>query len=291
MRGGAYKFFGYLNDSLAIIFCCKLLTITKSVGIDSVYTDLVEAGPSSDMLVYEHNRVQYSIEMQADNQAFTEPRPSSPVPTEGRNTILGILAIAMLVGMIGAAATYAFFFAGKVASESLIRETIGASTYLRPKQWTVSPRSLGEGVRSFGDWSDGGDTGASATVAFREAAHMPKMVHANDKAIEALRKELLASESEDVSPDTISPACASMTNSRPVPNTKKNTTITGLVTLTSTCQRKDGQKTASKIRIAIGDDGVLRVISITAHETSWQKNEAVFEKMLDSVEQVVKINS
>lgn len=205
--------------------------------------------------------------------------------------MIGVIAVATLIILAVIAVVYAFTFAGTISPSHLVTETVGSSTYLRPQQWTSSPDMLGEGVSSFGDWPDRKNETVSAMVVFREAATMPEMVRASDVAIAKLRQEFAASQNQDTVIGDGSAACASMTNSKPQMDTKKSAAMTGLVTFSSACQRKDGQVMTTRIRIAIGSDGTLRVISVTANEAGWKKSRATFETMLGSVEQVVEVNS
>lgn len=214
------------------------------------------------------------------------PLPTKEVPVQKRSkklpiAILGIALIAVV------AAAYFFLFAGRVGAADLIRETDGSSTYLRPKQWQSLTVFTLQGISSYGDTGKDADKlKLTSAVLFKEAPSIPQLADTSDDMIDRLRQELLSQASTgQLNLGMSGPmSCDSRSDPKIEADTKKNSTTTGLIISSSTCE-SNGKKVTTKLRVVIGKDGTGRMITVMARDESWLKNEKVFQSMLESVEQ------
>ena len=208
-------------------------------------------------------------------QSHVASSASAPKKKHG----LAIFFIVLVVGGGLAAGVYFFshFFSTKVATSDLIKESYQSTTYLRPKQW--KPLTVANGS-AYGDLK-GKDGKSTALVTLRT---LPTHFNVAESDYPALRTQVLDSLTEtSLASSTGSNPCSSVTDVQKEADTSTTATMVGLIRLTSTCIRSDGSFTL-KMHGVIGKDGYVRLIAVMAAQKSWTENEAVFQKMLDSIE-------
>lgn len=249
--------------------------------------------PDAGQLVdtYESNLVTEPIQRP---QAYTPPATteSSAVSQQsgnGRKKLSMFIALGATLLIAGGVSAYLILFSGRVSSSDLVETTYKSTQYLRPKQWSTSPSVISsQELGSYGDWT-GKDKNklGSAAVIVNETQSMPLLANADDSTIEQLRQQLLARAETDQSTSIMGgsnvAACTSTTNTSSKADTEKTDTTTGLITITSTCNRDDGLKITTKMRIIAGNDGIVRAIAITATERSWAINGKPYSTILSSV--------
>lgn len=204
-------------------------------------------------------------------------------PSQNKKSGKAILIVAGLI-VVAALAVGAYFilFSNKIAVSDLVQETVQQTTYLRPKQWNPTGS---EG--SFGDLrAKNGKSSAALNV--KESSQASPLAGVSDEMYEQLRTQLV----NQASVSAIEPAfrntgeaCKTDITFKAEPDTKKTKTAIGLMTMTGTCTREDGNFTVKIHTVAGISDGQIRVIAVGARNVDWDKNSEAFQAILDSVGQ------
>ncbi len=195
---------------------------------------------------------------------------------------LGLIIVTIIVGILGVSLWV--YFSGKIAMGDLVSETVGQSSFLRPKQWkalTVPSSGVAYGDASA---SDGKSTGM---ITFKESPQSYLLQVQNESALSSLRTQLLNSFSDQVlaqmSQGNGSGCSGDTADIDKQADTTKNATTVGLVKVSLSCKKGSGT-IMMKIRVVAGlHDGRVRTIGIGGTELNWMKNETVFQSMLDSI--------
>lgn len=98
----------------------------------------------------------------------------------------------------------------------------------------------------------------------------------------ALKTSLEAQQASESLIREIAP-CASISNITYQTNATKNPSSVGLATIAANCA-VNNQDYIVNVRLLIGDDQRIRKVAIVATTASWQKNQKVFEMLLNSVD-------
>ena len=218
--------------------------------------------------------------------AAPQTQPASDAPKKRSK---GLLVVGLVVGgfalISGVAAVlllFVFGANGKVAESDLVSTTADGTTYLRPKQW--QPVTVGT-TAGYGD-KLAKDGKSSAMVLVSKGSYTQGFESPTDEIIAALRKNV----SGALTPTTAAPKmksdgdCSEVKDVTIAESTVKNDKSFGIVDISGTCL-KDGITYKMVYYLLIGNDGYVRTTILVATEANWNKNEAVFNKMIDSANQ------
>ena len=230
-------------------------------------------------------------------QVASNPSLQSPVVGSGTGTpftppkkkvsvgaIAGIIGgIVVLIGSILAVVLLVLPNSGKISESDLVSETIDDTTLLRPKQW----ESITVGDTSgFGD-KKAKDGKSTAVVVVEKNNYLQSGIKdATDSQrngfIDAIVKNTSESNAENYLKKT--GECNSVDDIKIEKATTSPSNAVGVFTINGTCKRDDGDFHILYYGL-LGNDGYARTYAIIATVALWEKNEAVFQKMLESVDQ------
>lgn len=213
--------------------------------------------------------------------ALAEP-PKSKAPL--KRVLIGLGALVVL-GLI-ALGLFIFLYLpslDKVNESDLVQETVGNTTYLRPKQW--KQQKLGS-TTAYGNMLGRNNT-STALIAVTEGSYVNAgIVKQPDATINGVREIFMAAMSDNVIKDDYKEAfsCVSVENIRKVKGERKTEKLISVFSITADCVRDDGTFVA-RYDATLGDDGTSRTTGLMATKDNWEKNSAVYEKMISSIDQ------
>jgi len=208
--------------------------------------------------------------------------PTAPKKKHG--LLIGLIAggVVLLTGI--AVVLYIFVFnAGKISESDLVSSTTDSTSYLRPKQWeSISVTS----IDGYGDKKGKNNTSSAAIFVQKKNYVSSGVKGASTTELEKFRNSILdtmtiASGGEAAKQ---SGSCTSVEDVTVMKSTVTTTNMVGVLRIDATCKRDDGTFKVA-IYLTLGDDGYLRSVILMSTESLWKKNEAIFNKMLDSADQ------
>lgn len=273
-------------------------TLSTPSAPASPTTDSVDTNPVPTLSVPPQ-----SIATTASFQADLPPIPENePINRKGKGLKVFIVIFLVLVGLgaggyflltrggdpanLPAAVNPTTIFSGRITESDLVAETTPTTTYLRPKQWIQKELAGGVGYGT----TEESHNRPLALVTLIEGAKDTKLANASKETYDKLRaatvqglKDTLAIQSSGMQNDASS--CTSQPTVDIQPGTKETDTIVTIATATMTCTRDDGEYIAETLFL-VGRDGQQRSFAVAATGEEWDKNKAVFQKILDSVAQI-----
>ena len=169
-----------------------------------------------------------------------------------------------------------------------MRTSLNRTSWLQPKQWRkYKQESNGEAVQVI--YGDGlqKDNKSSAILLVSQTNQQTLLTNALPEYYENIRESLLKNfDSNQIrsiltSADNI--GCLQTPNVNKSADRSNTGNITGLILITASCSTKYSSFNI-KARFVVGkEDGVIRLIFLASEETVRKKNEAVFNKILDSI--------
>lgn len=217
-----------------------------------------------------------------------EVPPMTPQPVAHKKKLgLFIGAIVGGVILVGGLAAVLFFVvlpSGKIAESDLVSATSDNTAYLHPKQWEAITLNS---ISGYGD-KKAQDSKSTAAIFLKKGTYVKSgLIDASDSDIDSFRSTVLSAMSTSDAEDTLkeSGECESVNNVSASKSSVKTMNMIGIMRLDGICVR-DTTNYRLSLYIALGNDGYLRSIIIMATESLWKQNEAVFNKMLESADQV-----
>ena len=196
----------------------------------------------------------------------------------------------ILISIISGAATFSYlvYTYNLIKEEDLVRTSLNRTSWLQPKQWRkYKQESNGETVQVI--YGDGlqKDNKSSAVLLVSQTNQQRLLTNALPEYYENIRESLL----KTFDPNQIRSILTSADNigCLQTPNVNKSAdrsntgNITGLILITASCSTKYSSFNIKARFVAGKEDGIVRLIFLASEETARKKNEAVFNKMLDSI--------
>lgn len=207
-----------------------------------------------------------------------------------KHKIIKLILIAIISGV--ATLTYLTYTRNLVKEEDLTRASLDHTSWLVPKQWRkYDKESRGKSDDNvarviYGDGSLKNNK-SSAVLTVSQINQQAALTNASPEYYETLRKSF----SKEFDSNQIRDGLASASNvgCSKTPNISKSVDrsdtngVIGLFSVNASCSTKYSSF-IMKIRVVIGkNDGIIRSISLSSEELTWEKNKAAFDKMLDSI--------
>ena len=179
-----------------------------------------------------------------------------------------------------------------VKEEDLTRVSSGSTSWMVPRQWRKyneeSRRESDDNIIStiYGDGLSK-DNKSSTVLMVKQRNRQTALTNALPEYYETLRESYL----NEFDPNQIRNELASDSNvgCKQTPKINKSIDrfdtngVVGLFSVDASCPTRYSLFTI-KIRLVVGrNDGIVRSIYLSSYEFTWKKNEAVFNKMLDSI--------
>lgn len=209
-----------------------------------------------------------------------------PAPKKKTGLIIGIVAGGII--LIAAVAVTLLLLAanaGKITEADLVTAKDDDTVYLRPKQWQAITVNT---IAGYGDKKGKNDT-STALMAVQKKNYVKSGINsATDSELATFRDTVTSSMTSSNAEEAVKETGSSCTSTEDVTVTKssvKTTNMVGLLRIDGTCVRDDG-KFHVVIYVTLGDDGYLRSVVLMSTESLWKLNETVFNKMLESTNQV-----
>ena len=188
--------------------------------------------------------------------------------------------------------TYLTYMHDLVKEEDLTRVSSGSTSWMVPRQWRKyneeSRRESDDNIIStiYGDGLSK-DNKSSTVLMVKQRNRQTALTNALPEYYETLRKSYL----NEFDPNQIRDELASDSNvgCKQTPKINKSIDrfdtngVVGLFSVDASCPTRYSLFTI-KIRLVVGrNDGIVRSIYLSSYEFTWKKNEAVFNKILDSI--------
>lgn len=209
---------------------------------------------------------------------FTPPKKKVSV-----GAIIGIIGgIVVLIGSI-LAVVLLVLPGGKISESDLVSENIDNTTILRPKQWESI--SVGD-ISGFGD-KKAKDGKSTAVVLVGKDNYIQSGIKEATETqrngfVDAVVKNTSKSSAEEYLKKT--GECTSISDVKIEKANTNPANAVGVLTIKGTCKR-DNVDFRILYYGLLGNDGYARSYAIIATADLWEKNEAVFQKMLEGVDQ------
>lgn len=250
-------------------------TSMESATYESVYQGGLITEP-----IHQTNQApaQYNIPHAPAPDATTKTKkPATKVP--------GVIVGLLVVGVLGLVAWLFFFH--RVSSADLVQETVGQSTYLRPKQWP----QLSPSVSTYSNETEQ-EGGSTAFVSVSEFPMDSSQISAGtEESYDRYRKLVLGQLSENTIRVMVSVNAPVGCRSDDIElteyeeDTDKNKTTVGLIRAVASC-KIDGSTITMKVRLVAGvNDERVRMVIVGDTTVDWIKNGQSFQRMLDGVEE------
>lgn len=220
-----------------------------------------------------------SVASQPGGAPLTMPQPKKKL-----GLLIGLIAGGVVV-LGGLAAVLLIFLApsGKIAESDLVSASLEDTSFMRPKQWESVTIDSNSG---YGD-KKGKDGESNAYIVAKKGTYVQSGIKdATDSQLETFRSSIVDQMSTSDATESMkkSDECTEVKDVKVEQSSIETTNLVGIMRISATCVRDDGSATAI-MYIGLGDDGYLRSVMVVASESLWKQNEAVFNKMLDSVDQ------
>lgn len=220
-------------------------------------------------------------------QPLVQPRASSvaigataPKKRSWYKLLMVLIVVLVAAGYYG----FNYFFADRVTIGNLVEERVNSTSYLRPQQW----KKIDASTSAYGNMHGENDK-SSALVAIN-VGNSSSLSGATptDGFYDMVRTATL----DELTPEWLKGTmnknaelpCQNVTSFEKKADTSKTATSIGMFRVSASCQRSDG-RFEIHLRGIIGNDGKIRVIMLVATESIWNKDQAAFNKMLDSITQ------
>lgn len=203
----------------------------------------------------------------------------------GAGAIIGIVigGFALIGGILGAVFILLTMNYGKVSENDLVTSTTEDTSYLRPKQWSELTSS---GVNGYGNKLASDDT-SSAIIFVSKGSYLSKTVttSSSESSISTFRDYVVNAEKDYAESDVKkSGGCSSVSDVHVQTSSVQNQNSVGVFKITATCV-KSGDDYHVVYYGLVGNDGYTRTVVLIASTSDWEKNEAIFNKMVDSADQ------
>ena len=207
-----------------------------------------------------------------------------------KHKIIKLILLSFVSGF--ATLTYLTYMHDLVKEEDLTRVSSGSTSWMVPRQWRKyneeSRRESDDNIIStiYGDGLSK-DNKSSTVLMVKQRNRQTALTNALPEYYETLRESYL----NEFDPNQIRDELASDSNvgCKQTPKINKSIDrfdtngVVGLFSVDASCPTRYSLFTI-KIRLVVGrNDGIVRSIYLSSYEFTWKKNEAVFNKMLDSI--------
>ena len=207
-----------------------------------------------------------------------------------KHTIIKLILIAIISGV--ATFSYLVYTCDLVKEEDLTRTSLDRTSWLLPRQWkkyNKEARDTSDDTVTRVIYGDGSlkDNKSSSVLLISQIKQQTSPTNALPEYYETLRESLL----NEFDPSQIRDELASAGNidCKQTPKINKSIDrfdtngVVGLFSVDASCPTRYSLFTI-KIRLVVGrNDGIVRSIYLSSYEFTWKKNEAVFNKILDSI--------
>ena len=207
-----------------------------------------------------------------------------------KHKIIKLILIAIISGF--ATLTYLTYIHDLVKEEDLTRTSSGSTSWMVPRQWRkYNEESKRESDDNITDtiYGDGllKDNKSSTALIVRQRNQQTALTNALPEYYETLRESLLNEFDPSQIRDELASAgnigCKQKPSVNKSPDKSDTNGVVGLISVTASCPI-EYSSFIIKIRLVVGrNDGIVRSIYLSSYEFTWKKNEAVFNKMLDSI--------
>lgn len=207
-----------------------------------------------------------------------------------KHKIIKLILLSFVSGF--ATLTYLTYIRDLVKEEDLTRTSSGSTSWMVPRQWRKyneeSRRESDDNIIStiYGDGLSK-DNKSSTVLMVKQRNRQTALTNALPEYYENLRKSSLNEFDSNQLRSAL--ASASSVDCKQTPKINKSIDrfdtngVVGLFSVDASCPTRYSLFTI-KIRLVVGrNDGIVRSIYLSSYEFTWKKNEAVFNKMLDSV--------
>lgn len=247
-----------------------------NVGV-SANPDSYPADDTSRLITEPINR---SAQSYPQSQPIAHPPVTASKKTHKiRNSII-IVFLALIAG-----AFYAVpILAGNVSASDLVEAETDNTTYLRPKQW----KQLGETSSSkYGNMLGANGKSTAMILVSRSPTQSLSLANMSDSMVDKVRQSVLTTLTDESIASAFTngdSGCKEVTNIQKKSDTRSAGSTTGIYTLTAECRRDDGMFVIN-MRGLFGKDGYVRTVGVVAAKNNWDRNQDVYQKMIDSVQQ------
>ena len=206
-------------------------------------------------------------------------------PKKKRGVFIGSSAFALLIVMVVGGGMMAYgYFAERVSEGDLVQGSTSATSFLRPKQWQQLDKSsdtqamfgnkLAKDDKSTAVLSVSARPSGNATVTTLSSTEVDQLRQEVDKQLndEYMRKTF-------ISPTT----CKEISNVKKTIDKTTTATTLGIISIKLDCAMEEGNGTIF-MRVLGGNDGNFHFVALMGSANAWGKNQAVFEKMLGSIQ-------
>ena len=181
----------------------------------------------------------------------------------------------ILISIISGIATFSYlvYTYNLIKEEDLVRTSLDKTSWLQPKQWRkYKQESNGETVQVI--YGDGlqKDNKSSAVLLVSQT---------NQQRL--LTKNFDSNQIRSILTSADNIGCLQTPNVNKSADRSNTGNITGLILITASCSTKYSSFNIKARFVAGKEDGIVRLIFLASEETARKKNEAVFNKILDSI--------
>lgn len=169
---------------------------------------------------------------------------------------------------------------GTISQDDLALEKATKTSYLRPRQWSAQ-----DGIGGFGA-SEQSHEKPIALVVVKEGAIEAQFANASASTYQELRAktaQVLKDQIELQNKMQTSTSCVAPPTGTVEPDSSSSESVIGLASVVVRCSRDDDEYIV-KSRFVIGTDGGQRTITVAAVKKQWDKNDGIFQKILDSIQ-------